>query len=461
MRTAAPLLLLGSLLLSACLPVPSAATRTPGPPAATGTPSLTPSLTPTAQPTLGIDPAALRGTHLQVWTAFSGPAGEMFAQQVAQFNADNKWGLTVTASHYADYPALYDSLTAALASGESPDLAAALPEQTLAWEAAGAVVDLNPYVGDPLWGLAPAALADIPAVFQAQDEVGGRRLGLPAQRSTRLLFYNRTWARQLGFEAPPATADEFRQQACAANASFSTDASPQNDGFGGWIVDTDWQTSYSWLLAFGGGVLDDPDYRFRTDQNLAALQFIKSLFDEHCAWLSTNDQPYDDFANRHALFISGDLAELPQVQAALGRAGSRDEWTVLPFPGTSGTALVAYGPSYFILKSTPERQLAAWLLVRWLLSPESQAQWVEATGLFPLRSTLLDMIGPYRAASPQWEAAVALLPEARNVPARASWRKVRYVLEDGTTVIFRMGTPVGLIPGILAEMDNLAEELNR
>ena len=138
----------------------------------------------------------------------------------------------------------------------------------------------------------------------------GKQLGLPAQRSARFLFYNQTWAHELGFSSPPATADEFRQQACAANASFRTDTSPQNDGYGGWIVDTNWQTTYSWLLAFGGGVVDGDSYAFRTDPNLAALQFLKGLYDDNCAWLSTEPTPFDSFARRSALFVSGDLAEV-------------------------------------------------------------------------------------------------------------------------------------------------------
>ena len=173
-------------------------------------------------------------------------------------------------------------------------------------------------------------------------------------------------------------ADEFRQQACAANASFLKDADPKNDGYGGWIVDTDWQTTYSWLLAFGGGVADGSSYGLRTDPNLAALQFIKGLFDSHCAWLSTEPTPFDSFARRSALFISGDLAELPTEMESMKSLKNSDEWTVLPFPGPQASGLVAYGPSYTVLKSTPEKQLAAWLFARWLLSPESQAQWVEA-----------------------------------------------------------------------------------
>ena len=422
-------------------------------------PSPAPSLTPTPLPTVGVDPAALHGVTIQVWHAFAGPAADLFTNQVAQFNADNQWGIVVTAGDYGDYTSLFDAMNTALDAGKAPDLVDALPEQTLAWEALGKVVDLQPYLVDPQWGLGKEAIADIPSIFWTQDNVYGKQLGVPAERSARFIFYNQTWAHELGFANPPATADQFRQQACAANASFLKDADPKNDGYGGWIVDTNWQTTYSWLLAFGGGVADGNTYGLRTDPNLAALQFIKGLFDSHCAWLSTEPTPFDSFARRSALFISGDLAELPTEMESMKSLKNSDEWTVLPFPGTQESGLVAYGPSYTVLKSTPEKQLAAWLFARWLLSPESQAQWVEATGLFPLRNSVMNMIGPYLLASPQWGAAVASLSQAQDVPQMASWRKVRYVLEDGMTVLFQENLPQDKLPDLLVEMDAMAQEL--
>ena len=454
--------LFAALALSACSPGSPAPASTPDLPAVTATssPTPTPTLTPTPFPTIAVAPAALRGVSIQVWHAFAGPAYDVFTRQVGQFNAVNEWGIVVSETGYGDYTSLFNAMNTALDSNETPDLVVALPEQTLTWDALEAVVDLNPYLGDPGWGLASDAMADFPSVFWAQDSVGGRQLSLPAQRSARFLFYNKTWAHELGFNNPPATADEFRQQACAANAFYRTDASPTNDGYGGWIVDTHWQTSYSWLLAFGGGVADGSAYGFRTDPNLAALQFTKSLFDSHCAWLSTEPTPFDSFARRSALFVSGDLAEVPMAAESMSRLKNSDEWTVLPFPGPQESELVAYGPSYTVLKSTPEKQLAAWLFARWLLSPENQAQWVEATGLFPLRNSVLELIGPYRAASPQWDAAVGYVSLAQGVPQLASWRKVRYVLEDGVTVIFNTNTPVDQLPSVLTEMDSMAKELS-
>ena len=148
------------------------------------------------------------------------------------------------------------------------------------------------------------------------------------------------------------------------------------------------------------------------------------------------------------------------VKESMSRLNNADEWTLVPFPGTSGSVLVTYGPSFSVLKSSPEKQLAAWLFVRWMLSPENQAQWVEATGLFPLRNSILELVGQYRIALPQWEAAVADLSLAQGVPQLASWREVRYVLEDGAKIIFQTGIPVDQIPVVLTEMDSMAKEIS-
>jgi multiple sugar transport system substrate-binding protein len=444
-------ILLAVLMLSACTP----ASVTPG---ADGTASAVPDRTSTPLPPIAVDPASLDGLNIQVWHAFAGEVNPIFTQQVAQFNSYNEWGITVTESGYGDYPTLLDAVNAAIEAGETPVLVATLPEQTLAWDASGQVVDLNPYIADPQWGLGNGVAADFPELYWAQDNVNGRQLGLPAQRSTRVLYYNTTWAHELGFSNPPASADEFRQQACAANAAFKSDSSLQNDGYGGWIVDTDWQTSYSWLLGFGGSVQDGDTYRFRTDENLAALEFLKSLYDDNCAWISTEAAPFDSFARRAALFVSSYLADAWLVENAMKQAGSTDDWTALPFPGTDGSVLVVYGPSYSLLTSTPERQLAAWLFARWMISPENQAQWVEAAGLLPLRTSVVEMVSQYRAASPQWAAVVDDLSLGRTVPQLASWRKMRYVLEDGMAVIFHANMPVDLLSSILTEMDLTAED---
>lgn len=454
-----PLLLLA--LLCACGGLSPVNPQTPGPTAATATTGAVLS-TATAQPTLQqIDPSSLRGIKLQIWDAFTGPSAAAFANQVALFNTTNSWGILVYPTDYSNYPALFDAIATSIAASGKPDLVAALPDQVLAWDAAGVVVDLNPYVSDPDWGLKSTEIADIPAVFWAQDSVGGRRVGVPAQRSTDLLFYNKTWAHELGFSHPPATADEFRQQACAANASSRAGTDRQKYGYGGWVVDTTWPTVLAWMTAYGGGVAGNGSYHFQSSQNLAALQFLKKLYDDHCAWISTEATPFDAFAQRLALFVSGDLAEVSLAQESMARLKNNDEWTVLPYPGGNSSALITYGPSYALLASNPVNQLAAWLFLRWTLSPDSQVNWVRSAWSLPLRNAVMDSLGSGRSGQPQWEAAAQALPFLVGTPELASWQKVSYVLEDGSQSIFRTNMPSAQIGSVLDQMDALAQELSK
>ena len=156
------LLLLAALALAACVPggspvptvtlvLPAASgTRMPIP-TSSSSPTPPPTATFTPLPVIGVDPAKLQGTNIQVWQAFSGPASGLFDSQVALFNTSNEWGIVVTSAGYADYTALFEAVNSALDSGQPPDMLAALPEQTLTWDARGAVVDLKPYLSDPQW----------------------------------------------------------------------------------------------------------------------------------------------------------------------------------------------------------------------------------------------------------------------------------------------------------------------
>ncbi len=162
---------------------------------------------------------------------------------------------------------------------------------------------------------------------------------------------------------------------------------------------------------------------------------------------------------RRALFATAALEDLPDYARAMASSGNADEWTVLAFPGDPKPALVVYGSSYVVLKSTPEQQLASWLFVRWLLSPENQKKWVEVNGMFPLRTSVLPLLGDYQKSHRQWAAAVALLPQAQGEPQLASWRKVRVMIGDGFDAMFHTNTPAGHVAEILAIMETTSRDL--
>lgn len=455
------------LILAACQAAPADLTGTPSK-AATRTPRAT--STPKSGTRLGVQPQALKGVTVQVWTPWFGIESTLFDSFVKEFNQSNDWGITVQSTSQVNYAQLYDNATAAMPTADRPQLVIALPENALVWNADGFVTDLTAYVNDPQYGFTTQDVQDFPTVFWSQDAIGGKRLGIPAERSTRLLLYNSSWARELGFDAPPRTADDFQQQSCRAHQAMQTDQDRTNDGQGGWLVDTDSMTALSWLTAFGGGVLEGNDYRFLTPKNIAALTFVKQLYDDGCAWTAQQNvdpltdpghSPPEIFASRKALFATASLGELPDFARAMGAASNPDKWTVLSFPGDIQTGLIIDGSSYVVLDSTPEQQLASWLFVRWMLSPENQKKWVEVTGLFPLRRAALDLLGDYSNSHPQWAAAVDLLPEAQIQPQLASWRKVRVMIGDGFDAMFRTNTQAGRVAEILAIMESTSRDLSK
>ena len=417
--------------------------------------------TPVAESRLGVEEEALQGLVVDVWDPFYGAPASLFDSQVDQFNGTNPWGITVQATSFQNYSELYEQANKAVHSPDQPDVVIGLPEYAVEWSAQEAVVDLSPYVSDPLYGLSSTSIADFPSVFWKQDQVGDVRLGVPAQRTARLLLYNRTWAKELGFEDPPTTADEFRQQACRANLSMRADANPQNDGRGGWLIDAQPMTALSWLMAFGGGAQEGNGFRFLTPPNIEATRFVKGLVEDNCAWKTQNTDPLSRFVDRSALFATASLEDLPDLARAFASAGSTDQWTVLPFPGTADTVMVVYGSSYILLASDDADQLAAWLFVRWLLSPENQADWVNSAGLFPLQASTMSLLADYAAGHPQWAEAVDLLPQGRTTPQLAAWRTVRVALGDGFNFMFRVDTPVGQVPAILAQLDAVVKDLNK
>jgi len=279
-----------------------------------------------------------------------------------------------------------------------------------------------------------------------------------------VLFYNTTWAKELGFRSPPTTFEQFQEQACAAAQANLDDDVAENDQSGGWIVSTDYPGVLGWLYASGSEVIrpDGSGYRFDTPQVKEALTFLRELYEQGCAWLPENQVVENEFASRLGLFATGNLTDIPYQRAAFDSLGSRDEWTVLPFPsGNDEAAIAVYGPSFTILKSTPEEQLASWLFIQWLLSAENQARWVQISDAFPLRVSVLENLATDDPQAEQWIAAVDLLEFARPEPGYQSWETVRFALSDVATQLYRWYFTLEQLPSTVRLLDRTASELHR
>ena len=450
-------------------PTTDGSTRGPVPTELEGTATISvsvPSGTPQQARQIDLEPADLRGTIIHFWYPWTGATGQVIRSLVDEFNLKNEWGIVVVPVAQGGLDGLDARLTAARKTGDTPDVVVGYLHQLLAWDQAQPLVDLRAYREDSLWGYTPEKQADFTPVFDEQDVVAGRRLGMPLQRSAQVLYYNNAWAQALGFSVPPLTPDRFRQQVCEAAWANRNDDSLDNDGTGGWIVSTNYATALSWIYSFGGEVAGSPDsaqepYRFNSPQADEAFAFLRDLYDTNCAWLSEDPYPEAEFASRLGLVSTGSVMDIPYQAQAFERAGNRDQWSVIPYPSSrQAPAIDGYGASLAVLPASPQEQLAAWELIRWLLEPRNHARFVEASGSFPIRASELAYLEKYQERYPQWGQALALIPSTRSEPPIVSWGLVRWALSDAFTQLFRSYFSIDQIQTLLSYLDRTANDLH-
>jgi multiple sugar transport system substrate-binding protein len=447
-----------SLVLAACGPA-ATPTAEPAMPAEAPTTAPEPTEAPTEAPMApAVDPTGQTVNFWHVWG--TGQPNETMLAIVDDFNASNEWGITVNAVDQGQYNDLEDAFNAAVQSGDLPDLVTGYTNAMANWYAVDSIVDLTPYINDADFGMS----ADEQAAFYEGALNGGKApdgtlFAFPISQSENVLFYNTTWAKELGFDNPPANYEEFKAQACAAAEANNTDDNPDNDGTGGLVLYAGASNVASFVFANGGNMLNaaGDGYDF-TDQTVVDVaNFMKDLWDSGCAF-ATESYPNPEFATRKALFTMSSTAGLPyQVAAFEAEDAIKDDWTIAPFPGKDGGQSVdLYGQYVAIANTNPERMMATWLFVKYLTSPEVQAKWIEGSAYYPTRSDTLPLLDSYSADNPIWAYGPSFLQYGKAEPAWASWTTVRRDVGDTFNAILQ-GTP-DQISSLLEDLNTKAQQ---
>jgi ABC-type glycerol-3-phosphate transport system substrate-binding protein len=416
---------------------------------------------------LGVTSADLRAVQVRLWQPWTGQTGAALQTMVDEFNRTNQWGIHVSVSSYEGFGRLDEAMESGIITGTLPDVLIDYGYQAQHWDENSILTDLTPYVNDPVWGLSSAEQSDFFPGFWAEDVVKDarsdqvKRLGIPFYRSAYVLFYNQSWARELGYTNPPTTPYEFTTQACAAAKAMIAQGGRTDQNKGGWLITPQPGALTGWIYASGGGVTnpDGEGYLFDTSQTLQAFKTIKDMVERGCAWSDTGVDPQNEFATRQALFIVGSLFDIPIQQEAFSQADSRDTWAVIPFPSRKQAAVDTYGPSVLITQSTPARQLAAWLVTEWLVYPPNQTEWVSELEVYPTRQSTLSYLDETSNHNPQWTQALSLLPVGRSEPSLASWSVMRWALNDAMTQLIDPKVTTDQIPAILENLDAVAAEI--
>jgi multiple sugar transport system substrate-binding protein len=394
------------------------------------------------------------------WYPWAGKTSRVVEGLVSEFNVSNPWNVRVMAFQNGDDNYLAEKVIASLHNGQRANIIAAQVGLLRSLYLDGnELVDLTAYVGHPKWGITEQDQVSYPLTFWQQDMVDNARFGLPAQRNAYFLFYNQTWAHQLGFDSPPSTPDDLLNQSCAAARQNSFDNNPDNDGTGGWIFDSKPMTVLSWMKSFGGGEMPGSEkeiYRIGNTANEKAFAFLQQMARLGCAWVPKDQDPYLYFTSRKALFYSGTLQDILIQKENF----TKDDWTILPYPSLDGHEIIlADGLSYGILKTDTESDLAAWLFIRWMQKPENQAKMINASSTYPLTSNIKEKMEKFSQSNPAWTDSLQYLPLVKTAPLIGSWLDAGKVLQDAAWQVIQSNIKPGDISGILLEADELIKEL--
>lgn len=449
------------LFLAACQPVGTGTPEVSPPARKSPAPSKTSAPTLTPVPDIIVDTAKLDQLQIRILHPWTEDTGIQMTRLIDQFNQTNQWGIFIIEIAPGSAGLVQEKYRELLIDKQAPDVLVMSPAQLLHSDAVYKnILDLNTYVLSAKFGLFPEEQEDFLQAFWNESLVQGKRFGIPAQRTTEMLFYNVTWAKELGFISPPKTWTAFREQVCAANASKRKDADPADDGLGGWIINTNALTTLSWLRTFGSEPIQETKSRFLSSESEEAFSALLKLSTDSCAWLSRQPQPYEYFANRQALVYSGSMQDLLKQTHSNTRLESEDGWIVLNYPPGDGEAFVlTEGIDYGITTSTDVRQLAAWLFVRWLSAPDQQAWFLRSSGTLPLGEEVLPKVSDLREDYPVWGNAVDLSDLVVTLPASTDLDIIKTVVEDGGWQLFKTGLKSDAIQALLSQIDMTISEM--
>ena len=389
-----------------------------------------------------VDPS---GQSIVYWHQYQDKSaqGDTMAAMIADFNSTNEYGITVTGSYQGNYTDISKLVNAGITSGELPNLVAGYANDAASYANDSSAIDLSPYMSSEKWGL--GATPDINAGLVAADTVDGAVLAFPNQSSAQVFAYNSTLLKAEGIDAPPTTIEEFKTDACTvANAT-----GPNGEDLQGFSITSDASAFELWVASMGGSIYHDGAFDFKSDAVMNTLTMYHDLFAEGCAYTPAErfgDQT--DFNNGVLPFYITSSAGFSFILSGFTTSGVAADWGVSTFPHTEGNEIVqAFVPSIIMMPSTPEKQLASWLFLKYLATPEVAVKWSTGTGYFnPVPSTVetlktatfsVDGLAPYFGAANDLISNPDI--KVYSSPAISAYSKVRDLISTAVADVTSNG----------------------
>ena len=280
-----------------------------------------------------------------------------------------------------------DKLEGMIAAGKPPDVMSIHGAYFVPFAAKGALLDLEPHLRRDR----EFNLADFYPGLLELCRYRGQLYSLPRYASVYALFYNRDLFDQAGISYPDAswTWDTYLQAARKLTVRSDNPARARY----GCAIDFWGARIYPWVWANGGRLIDLGTMTCTADSP-AAQEALQFLVDLRRKWEVAPEIDQSDHRITKELFKAGRVAMFMSgawdVQVL--KSATTLNWDVAPLPKRKVRATLLGTENYGISARTRHPE-AAWQLMRFLLSPQTQALMGTRLEKQPSRRSVAE--GPY------------------------------------------------------------------
>ena len=323
-------------------------------------------------------------------------------------------------------------LVTALGTGVVPDVARVDITKTSAYAKLGGIVAMDEIEGFD-------ALKD--AVLEAPLSTNlwnGHYYGLPLNTNCKAAVVNLNVLKELGFDEPPATMEEF-VAACKEKApgQYKLNVS----GLGDWDL-----YPYFWLF---GGKLTDGGFTTASGyldsaESVAAINTMLELHEDGVFTIRDVDgtpDAWDGINSEYAMFFEGPWAPF------------NEEAGIVPalIPTWNGKSASVVGGENIVIFSGSQKQDAAFRFVTFMLSEEVQLELLKV-GVIPTLKSCVDSEAVQ--ADPKWSVYMKQLESAQSRIPTPQASTVEQLWQDAMTEIFIEGADVqSTLTNYAAEID--------
>lgn len=400
------------------------------------------------------------------WHTQTGANQKALQDMVDRFNATNGKRITIKAESIAGgYSALFTKNQTVIAAGTPTDFSVGNDSEIAEYAKGNAVIDLDEYARDGELGFTKAQLDDIwPVYLQGARyaQYGNKLLAFPFTKSLVVMYVNDEVLQKNGVKADIKTWTDYAnacQQASRSDAGLlfggelgggGQAGDPTRGRTYGWGCYSSASNINAWAYSRGGTMMtaDNKGVRFSEAPYVDSFQLVEDLFKRQYGYNPPRQPGSDwDFVSNHMAFIHQSSTSRPFLRKVMVDNG-RDKmpWRIVNIPqkDPAKPATVQYGANIAIFKTTPVKQAAAWLFLKFFGQPEQDAQWAITSSYMPVRKSTADnstLKAYWEKDDPQGKQAFDLIRYAIPEPNIRGVQDTRAIIQDALTAVMEGKLP--------------------